>query len=338
MGNDTLWGGDGNDVLDGGTEVAGTGLASGAVDPESAAGSGPNPDMVLGSVSSDSPSLGSPSPFVGNDPGNAGNDILNGAGGQGTSVDDTTGDTAGYMSVGWDGVAGDTTGVTVNLTLQGQAQDTVHAGWDTLNNIQNLIGSNYDDHLIGDSNANILWGADGNDVMNGATGNDTLYGGAGNDQIHGGAGSDQIIGGAGNDVLWGGTAAPTAVNTTGGDVDTFYFGNGSGHDVIMDFNVTNDVLAFTWSGGVYDGIHVSNNADGVLFYDGDGTHDSVLVEGAGTGVGGVLQISDIFGPSYSPASSYNPGQLVSADGYGADNFSTAAAPLPPSEWIGYHGI
>ncbi|MEB3840348.1 retention module-containing protein [Pseudomonas guariconensis] len=88
--------------------------------------------------------------------GGPGNDLLDG--GAGT-------DTASYASAPG--------AVTVNLNLTG-AQDTGGAGIDTLNGIDNLIGSDYNDLLIGNSGNNVLIGGLGNDRLTGGGGNDTF--------------------------------------------------------------------------------------------------------------------------------------------------------------------
>ena len=63
--------------------------------------------------------------------------------------------------------------MTVNLNLTG-AQNTGGAGTDTLNGIENLIGSDYNDILIGDAGNNVLIGGLGNDRLTGGGGNDTF--------------------------------------------------------------------------------------------------------------------------------------------------------------------
>ncbi len=70
--------------------------------------------------------------------------------------------------------------VTVSLAIATQ-QDTGGAGLDTLTNIDNLIGSDYNDRLVGDAKNNILDGGIGNDTLNGNLGADTLIGGLGDD-------------------------------------------------------------------------------------------------------------------------------------------------------------
>lgn len=54
------------------------------------------------------------------------------------------------------------------------AQDTGGAGFDTLVNIEHLLGSSYDDHLTGDAGNNRLTGNSGNDVSVGEAGDDDL--------------------------------------------------------------------------------------------------------------------------------------------------------------------
>src|SRR5207237_882660 len=74
---------------------------------------------------------------------------------------------------------GSATGVTVDLNLQGGAQNTIAAGSDTLIGFENLIGSALSDTLTGDGNANIIEGGLGNDILAGGLGNDTAsYAGA----------------------------------------------------------------------------------------------------------------------------------------------------------------
>ena len=122
-------GGSGNDILVG--NQANNMLAGGAGND------------ILGSLDGNDTLMGA----VGNDvlDGGAGNDIEDG-GAAGS-------DTAAYLDAPG--------GVTVSLVLQGSAQNTVAAGIDTLTNIENLIGSLFNDTLRGDANANILSGLDG---------------------------------------------------------------------------------------------------------------------------------------------------------------------------------
>ena len=157
--------------------------------------------------------------------GGLGNDVLNGGsdrsvttGGGGkygptTQVVSGGVDTASYTSaVG---------AVVVNLKL-GKA--TGGAGNDTLVNIDNLIGSQYNDMLTGDVRANTLSGGDGSDTLYGGDGNDNLYGGTGNDALYGDNGNDTLDGGLGNDVLVGGSDGYYVSSGKGGGTLTFQSG------------------------------------------------------------------------------------------------------------------
>ncbi|MEV3819371.1 DUF5801 repeats-in-toxin domain-containing protein [Aeromonas dhakensis] len=125
-------------------------------------------DILLGGAGNDSLNGGE-----GNDilVGGAGNDTLNGGSGN---------DTASYLD--------STAGVTV--TVNGNNQITGGAGRDSLSNMENLIGSMFNDSLTGDGNANVLSGLAGNDILIGGGGDDMLIGGAGSDTMTGGTGKD----------------------------------------------------------------------------------------------------------------------------------------------------
>ncbi len=121
-----------------------------------------------------------------------GNDTINGNGGNDT-ISGGTGDDR------LDGGAGNDTasyadadaGVMVRLAPGGQA--TGGAGFDTLSNFENLLGSRFDDVLRGDLGVNRLMGGAGNDALFGARGDDILFGGLGNDFLEGGVGRDSFV-------------------------------------------------------------------------------------------------------------------------------------------------
>ncbi|NMZ41280.1 retention module-containing protein [Pseudomonas proteolytica] len=125
-----------------------------------------------------------------------GNDLLDGGAGI---------DTVSYANA--------TSGVTVNLGTVG-GQITGGAGTDTLQALENLIGSNFNDFLTGNGSNNLISGGLGNDTLKGEGGDDILIGGPGNNTLTGGAGADTFQ----------------------------YLTGGSGHDVITDFTVGTDKL------------------------------------------------------------------------------------------------
>ena len=89
---------------------------------------------------------------------------------------------------------------------------------------------------LGDG-ADIVLAGEGNDRLYGNNGADRLFGQGGDDRISGGSGEDLISGGAGNDLLYGETGA-----------DTYVFGRGYGHDIIVDYaenGVQRDSVRFT---------------------------------------------------------------------------------------------
>lgn len=195
--------------------------------------------------------------------GGEGNDFL-----QGTIADDIVNggngnDTASFVNA-FSG--GSTTGVTVDLNVQGVAQDTVAAGLDTLSGIENLIGSALNDTLTGDGDDNVIEGGFGNDVLAGGAGIDTAsYAGAsagvtvslaaqGSAQSTG-AGSDtlsgfeKLEGSAFNDSLTGDANANTLSGGAGDD--TLNPGaNAIGAMDVLDGGTGSDTASFAGLGGV----------------------------------------------------------------------------------------
>jgi len=64
---------------------------------------------------------------------------------------------------------------------------------DKVRNVENLIGSPFDDQITGNSGDNLLVGGDGDDVIVGGAGDDTLIGGSGVNTLTGGEGNDTFV-------------------------------------------------------------------------------------------------------------------------------------------------
>jgi V8-like Glu-specific endopeptidase len=159
-----------------------------------------------------------------------------------------------------------TSGVSVSLALQGQAQNTGGAGTDTLSNFQNLTGSAFNDILEGDNNDNILDGAAGTNTVSyvhagsGVTvslakqGQAQATGGAGTDTVSnfqnltGSAFSDHLTGDGHDNVLTGGLGADV-FQVSGGD------------DIVSDFSATQgDKITLLGFGGLRNLQDVQANA------------------------------------------------------------------------------
>jgi Ca2+-binding RTX toxin-like protein len=123
--------------------------------------------------------------------GGDGDDFLNGGVGD-DRVDGGDGfDRATYSS-------GAIAGVTVDLRIDGVAQNTGSQGMDILTSIEHVSGTRFSDVLRGDEGDNWIWGgSDGS----GVTGDDDLRGGGGNDLIQVGTGNHFLRGGSGADTL-----------------------------------------------------------------------------------------------------------------------------------------
>ena len=177
--------------------------------------------------------------------GSAFDDTLEGNGGNNTLVGGAGNDTVSYANAG--------AGVTVNLALDGTAQNTIGAGTDTLSGFENVTGSDFNDTLTGDKNDNILDGGAGVDTvsyagaLSGVTvslaagtasgaGSDTLLNfenviGSGlNDTIEGDDGDNILAGGAGTDTLSYGNAERGRVGRSYAYLVQDTVGAGSRHD------------------------------------------------------------------------------------------------------------
>ena len=147
------------------------------------------------------------------------NDLLNGGLGD-DYLDGSTGqDMADYSDAA--------SGVTLDLNLQGQAQNTAAAGLDTLVSIEGAIGSAFSDTFTADDNGDTFYGGV-EDGVGFALDGDYFYGGAGNDTFYGGDGADTFYGGEGSDNLYGGFEDDLFIAGTGGDL----MDGGGGRDTV----------------------------------------------------------------------------------------------------------
>ncbi len=181
-----------------------------------------------------------------------GNDLLDGGAGN---------NTANYSLA--------TAGVTVSTAELGP-QHTGGAGVDTLVNIQNLIGSNYNDHLTGDQ---------GNNILNGGAGDDVLIGGSGNDTLTGGPGSDTFKWLAGN----------------------------TGHDTVTDFNFGIDKLDLSQ---LLQGEHAdANSLEHFLHFSISGNGASLVstIDVSSVAGGAVTQTIDLAGVNLAQHYGVSPG-------------------------------
>lgn len=230
--------------------------------------------------------------------GGAGNDSLDGGLGDDTFMGGAGADLfTGGGGVNTASYANATSNVTASLLSP--ATNTGDAAGDVYRQIQNLVGSDYNDTLTGDSKANLIDGGAGNDVLLGGEGADTLLGGLGNDYLDGGTKGDVLDGGRGDDTLIGGDGYNQL--TGGAGADTFVFtGLGSTRlDTIADFTHGGDHLALSKAAfGISDlsqvefstSYKLTSNAPTLVY---DTTSGRLFWDADGAGAGGLVAIADL---------------------------------------------
>jgi len=121
--------------------------------------------------------------------GETGNDTIEGGLGDDTLMG---GEDAGNLDTDTVTYANAPGAVTVNLGMTGP-QNTSAAGFDTINEFENLTGSANDDLLIGSEEANVITGGAGNDILTGRGDQDVVINGIGFvrwDKLYGGGGTN----------------------------------------------------------------------------------------------------------------------------------------------------
>jgi len=232
--------------------------------------------------------------------GESGNDIHTGGAGDDSLDGGVDIDTADHNTA--------TAGVRVSLEITVR-QNTGGAGRDTIVNVENLTGSNFNDILTGNSSDNFMIAGKGADILRGGNGNDTLLsqsndglkdtldGGAGNDSLLSGNGNDKLVGGSGNDILNAWLGQDTLTGGTG--ADKFQFGSADESTVttpdrITDFTVGEDRIVASFASVV--SISGPVNAQTVLLdYNFDGITDSAIVVTANAALSASDFSTSIFG-------------------------------------------
>ncbi len=233
--------------------------------------------------------------------GGAGADILNGGIGDDT-INGEDGDDTLIGGLGTNTINGGndidvvtyataTAAVTVSLAI-GIAQNTIGAGTDTISNVENLTGSDFNDTLTGDTNNNTIDGGIGNDTIRGGLGVDVMLGGVGDDTLDGSDGDevDTIDGGADTDTLTYSAAAggvfvdladTAAQDTQGAGVDTISNVEnltGSGFNDALDGDADNNTIL-----GLDGDDEIEGHGGNDTLNGGNGT-DVLTYESAGGGV------------------------------------------------------
>ena len=276
QGNDTLIGGPGDDTLDGGDGIdtadysntlsavivnlvlgTATGQASGTdtlVSIENIVGSNYNGLLIGNAAANAIFGLGGSDTLIGGE----GDDTLDGGFGEFEFSPDI--DTADYS----------TAGAAVDVNLGTQSASGAATGTDVLANIENAVGSAFNDTLTGDSGSNLLSGGAGNDSLDGGPGSDTV-----DYQEAGAAVSVNLLTGSASGVATGTDTVTAIEHVIGSFFDDALTGNAVSNLLWGSFG--NDTLnggigQDTMLGGAGDDLYfVDNEADWIVENAGEGT-------------------------------------------------------------------
>jgi len=260
--------------------------------------------------------------------GGAGNDNLRGGTGTNNTVDYSSSPRGVNAQQGYANSNGG--GVFVNL-LSGVALDGF-GGTDSLNNIQNAIGSAGNDTLIASNTTAYLNGGEGDDILEGGNANDVLLGGLGADDLDGGGGTNTTtyitsraavyVNLSNTDIIDGSISLPVdfsplyleALAGSGGDAEGDRLTNiqniqGSLFDDILlagDASTLKSANGFSFTGSYIDG----SDGDDIIY---SGSGSDVLDGGRGTnwlsyalsnaGVNVSLKPIEFFGTFFTPTGS-----------------------------------
>ncbi|MGS0687805.1 S8 family serine peptidase [Nakamurella sp. GG22] len=304
-GNDRVCAGNGNDTVNGGPGAdfvlgdPGADTINGDADDDTLVGNAGGGDV---NDTGDTINGGTGNDFidgwVGNDrlDGQDGNDTLLGADGNDRLIGRLGNDSySGGTGVDTATFGASPAAVSVNLT----AGTASGEGTDTLNGVENVAGSSFNDVIVGDTANNVLDGGPGNDRVDGQVGNDAVRGGTGNDRLIGRAGNDSYNGGTGVDtVSFGASPVGVAANLTTGTA------TGEGNDTLA---AVEDL-----AGSNFNDTLIGNAGNNVL--DGGGGNDRVEGQAGNDGVRGGTGNDRLIGRAGND--SYNGGTGVDTVTFG----------------------
>ncbi|MDG1459051.1 MAG: calcium-binding protein, partial [Pseudoprimorskyibacter sp.] len=216
-----------------------------------------------------------------------GTHIIPGSGNDTIVGDDKSPSTLSYWNDGYDDLDNtpQSSGITVVFS-EAMAGTVTNDGWggiDVFSGVNEIDGSQLDDHITGGSGSDDLAGDDGDDTIFGGSGHDEIDGQDGNDSLEGGHGEDEIDGGDGNDWLDGGSDDDQLNGEDGNDTLEGRFGNdelrpGAGSDEVdggdgddeLEYHRHDDDVAqgiFVTFTDQYDGTVIDYAGDIDVFYN-----------------------------------------------------------------------
>jgi Ca2+-binding RTX toxin-like protein len=222
----------------------------------------------------------------------------------------TNGKTTGGKAVNNVGVVVDLTAGTASMLPDGTSALVSVV---TLANVENVIGTEFNDYVTGNKVANLLVGLGGNDCLNGMDGKDAIIGGDGNDLIIGGNGADAIEGNDGADVMVGDNLT---INNGGGFTPFICNPTLDAMSLAVDSKGLPSVNTAKFSTATGTGADTLHGGAGSDQFFGGPAFDIFLVDSCADVCAGVARSDRVFnfGPGGGQFQLFNPGRFQTSGG------------------------
>ena len=205
--------------------------------------------------------------------------------------------------------------VAVNINLATDTHSGGDAQGDSLSNIENIIGSDYNDSITGDDNDNVINGGGGRDTIDGGGGRDTIDGGGGSDTVSYQSSTEGVNVNLATDTHSGGDAQGDSLSNIENIIGSDYSDSLTGDDNDNVINAGEGADTIDGGEGV-DTISYESSTQAVNINLATNTHSGGDAEGDS-----LVSIENIIGSDYNDTLIGDSYDNIISGGRGADNIN-----------------